>query len=123
MPVETPLNGWNEYKRLVLAELERLNQAVEKLREQSIESDRQLQRELLELRDQITSTLSTVIDKGDADIKAEVKIIEKNLHEFKAKFHQDDKASSSWGFWAAVVSMVTALIVSIISLVVTLYKP
>jgi seryl-tRNA synthetase len=115
-------HGWNEYKRLVLAELERLNQAVEKLREQSIESDKQLQKELHELRQSIQETLTEHVDKGDADITAAVEKLEAKFSTFKSQYHKDDKESSSWGFWGAIVGMITSLIVAIISLIVTLWK-
>jgi|3_EtaG_2_1085321.scaffolds.fasta_scaffold00152_39 hypothetical protein len=115
-------DGWNEYKRLVLAELERLNQAVEKLREQSVDADKQIAKELVELRESLSKTMTKVVNKGDEDIKKEVAALDAKFSSFRSQSHRDDKISSSWGFWGAVVGMITSLVVAIISLIVTLFK-
>ena len=122
MQVDKSLNGWNEYKRLVLAELERLNQAVEKLREQSIDADKLITKELNELRESMAKTMGHLVEKGYADIKKEMKALDTKFSAFESQFHRDDRASSSWGFWGAIVGMVTSLIVAIISIITILSK-
>lgn len=119
---DKPPDGWNEYKRLVLAELERLNQAVEKLREQFISAEIKVTKDLSELQTSITEALDKVIEKGDKDISKEVTALENNLRDFKRRFHKDSKDSNTWGFWAAIIGMITSLAVAVISLVITLSK-
>lgn len=127
MPSKTTFDDWAEYKRLVLAELERLNQAVEKLREQSIEADRSIERmchavrdELISLQNTMSSDISLGYKQADQEVIKKLKSVENNFDTFRNQFHKDDKASSSWGFWAAIVGMVTSIIVAIASLIVSL---
>ena len=120
---ETQSDGWNEYKRLVLAELERLTQATEELRKQNIQSEKETQDKLNKLRDDAYKRISdkhkeTISDikKLLSDFKKELADLEKQFNIYKKEQRKDITITSKWGFWAALISIIGTLIISIISL-------
>lgn len=118
-------DDWTEYKRLVLSELERLNQAAEKLKDQCIEIQSNIKTEISNARELFNDKLST-IDKNHpshgqlAAVKRELDILDQKFSAYRKEQRHDSVASSKWGFWAAVVSIIGSLIASIISLIVSL---
>lgn len=124
---ETP-NGWNEYKRLVLRELERLTQATQELRDQNTLSEKETQNKLNKLRDDIHKRIGdkhkeTISDakKLLSDFKKELADLEKQFNIYKKEQRKDTTITSKWGFWAAVISIIGTLIISIISLFKSLH--
>lgn len=122
---EPIIDDWTEYKRLVLSELERLNQAVEKLKDQCIEIQTFIQTEISASRESLNEKIAN-LDKAHptheqlAAFKREVDELEKRFLAFKKEQQVDSTISSKWGFWAAVISIIGSLIVSTISLIVAL---
>lgn len=121
------IDDWTEYKRLVLSELERLNQAVEKLKDQCVEIQSYIQTELSKARESLNDKINS-LDKEHPThdqltaIKDELDDIEKRFLAYKKEQQKDTTVASKWGLWAAVISIIGSLIVSIISLIVAL-KP
>lgn len=122
---EPIIDDWTEYKRLVLSELERLNSAVEKLKDQCVETQSQLHIEINKVKESLNDRINT-LDK-DHPTKIEVEKFKKELEELDSKFGKykdeqqiDSTSAHRWGFWAAVISIVGSLIVSIISLIIAL---
>jgi hypothetical protein len=89
------IDGWTEYKRLVLSELERLDEAVEKLKDHCVKVQSYIQDEIAKVRESLLVQINE-IDKNHP--------------------------SHKWGFWAAVIGIVGSVITSIISLIVTLFS-
>lgn len=122
MPI---VDDWTEYKRLVLSELERLNQAVEKLKDQCVEIQSHIQTELASARESLNEKINN-LDKDHPThaqitaVKEELEEIEKRFLAYKKEQQKDSTIASKWGFWAALISIIGSLIVSIISLYVAL---
>jgi predicted nucleic acid-binding Zn-ribbon protein len=122
---EPIFDDWAEYKRLVLSELERLNQAVEKLKDQAVELQTYIQSEIASAREGLNEKIAK-LDKGHptheqvAAFKKEIDELEKRFLSFKRDQQHDSTISSKYGLWAAVISIIGSLIVSIISLIVAL---
>lgn len=120
-----PIDDWTEYKRLVLSELERLNQAVDRLKDQCVEIQTYVQSEINTAKSTLTEKINE-FDKSHpdhkhlADFKKELDDLEKSLKLFKKEQQHDATITSKWGFWAAIISIVGSLIVSTISLIVAL---
>ena len=118
------IDDWTEYKRLVLSELERLNQAVNKLKDQCVEIQGYIQTEINRARETLYDQIIT-LDKNtpsNAQIdtfKKQVGEFEKRFSEYEKEQQRDSIISNKWGFWTAVVSIIGSLI-SIISLIVAL---
>lgn len=114
------VDNWNEYRRLVLAELERLTQVIEKMRDQHAIIDK----EQVDSENRIRNDLTKLMDEKQAEsvreFKKELSDLEKrimhNLEERRTYTH----TSSKWGFWSAVISIIGSFIVSTISLIVAL---
>mgnify|MGYP002627982923 CR=1 FL=1 len=119
------IDDWTEYKRLVLSELERLNQAVDKLNGQYTEIQTYVQSEISAVKESLNDKINE-LDKCHPNhtqfvaFKTEIEAIEKNLKSFQKEQQHDSTAASRWGFWAAIISIVGSLIVSVISLIVAL---
>jgi len=118
-------HDWSEYKRLVLSELERLNQAVEKLKDQCVEIQSNIASELSKTSDKINDKISlmdkeypSLVDLND--LREEINKIEKRFHFYKKEQQVDATITSKWGLWAAVITIIGSLIASGISLVIAL---
>jgi sRNA-binding carbon storage regulator CsrA len=121
------ITGWDEYKRLVLAELERLDQATEKLQEQSVAVDKEAAEAIVSLREELYTRISEKqkaiaqdYEKRIRDLKKEVDRLEKQFNAYKKEQQTDSTISSKWGLWAAVISIIGSLAVAIVSLIVAL---
>lgn len=124
MPNE-PIQDWTEYKRLVLSELERLNQAVERLKDQCVETQTLLHHEITKVRESLSQRMVD-LDRNHPT-HGEIEQFKRDLEELDTKFltykeeqQEDTSIAHRWEFWAAVISIVGSLIVSGISLVITL---
>jgi archaellum component FlaC len=93
-------NGFGQYRRLILKELERLNEAYESLRK-TLEDVRR--DDLPGMRQEFKDELQEV----KADILADVK---------PNPVVQAAKITGTWQFYAVVLSSATAVIVAIIAL-------
>jgi len=98
------LNDWIEYKRLVLAELERINDCIEKLQDGHVD-------------------VATQIHKCQTDKKEIMKEIAKVHEEFQklqkevTDHHPATIPEGRWKFYAAIATVIGSAIVSIISLI------
>lgn len=123
------LNGWNEYKLLVLKELERLTQATEKLRDESIQCKQEVSDEIGKLRDGIhqritdeTKQLIKTSNKEIVGLKNEINDLGKRFNAYKKDQQKDTTTTNKWGFWAAIISIIGSLIVAVISLIIALQR-
>lgn len=126
------VDDWAEYKRLVLSELERLNQVADRLKEQDTSIQKYIQMEFNAIRDILSSNREIFNEKlGAIDRNhpnhEQFTTFRKEFDDFKSKFQeykdgleQDNTISNRWGFWTAVITIAGSLIVSIISLIVAL---
>lgn len=93
------LNDWVEYKLLVLAELERLNDCIDKLQTHC-------------------NTTTTDLTNLNRDIKeAQKAISDANTRITQA---HPETPEAKWKFYAALVTLVATALASIVSLVITL---
>lgn len=127
--------SWNEYRRLVLAELDRLNECIEKLRERhdhtTEEYERALTAKIAELSKSITRQLRDAETRmkdsiSDANIKSGDAITEvlrrlQKLEENSVSDYISDSKNGRLAFWTAVISIFGSLVASIISLVISIY--
>lgn len=119
------IDDWTEYKRLVLSELERLDQAVEKLKDQCIEIQSYIQTEISAARERLGDKINN-LDKDHptheqiSALKNELDELEKRFLSYSQEQQVDTSIASKWGLWTAVISIIGSLIVSIVSLVVAL---
>jgi hypothetical protein len=100
--------SWAEYRLLILAELERLDECVERLREQ----DNVVMRES---RQEIARTCRKVATSLHGKIDPLIKRIDILESQGKEDSHSD-KRKDRWAFWTAVITIIGSLIVSLISL-------
>jgi len=129
----TPVfDDWTEYKRLVLSELERLNLAVDRVKDKCTEIQSYVQTEIHSTRESLNSRINVIDKEYPALIydlnrttinafKEDLEALEIVLATYKKEQEVDSIISSKWGFWAAVISIVGSLVVSIISLIVAAY--
>lgn len=98
-PASSNINDWVEYKRLVLAELERLNECMDKLQDGHVSVATQIH----ECR------------TNKKDIDDEITKLKKRIDEL----HKPDATlpEARWKFYAAVATVIGSAIVSIISLI------
>lgn len=101
MPDSNKLNDWVEYKLLVLAELERLNDCIDKLQAHCNSSN-------------------TDINNIQRDIEETKKAIDQINIRMSEHHPSGAIGEGKWKFWAAVVTLVATAIASIISLVATM---
>ena len=133
-PEKPVFDDWTEYKRLVLSELERLNSSVDKLKDKCVEIQNYVQSEINSTRESLHIKINIIdkeypslIHKIDSNrviidsFKAEIDALEKVFATYKKEQEVDSTISNKWGFWAAVISIIGSLIVSIISLIVAIY--
>lgn len=131
---EPVIDDWTEYKRLVLSELERLNFSVDKLKDKCVEIQNYVQSEINNTRESLHIKINIIdkeypslnhkIDSNRITIdsfKVEIDALEKLFVTYKKEQEVDSTISNKWGFWAAVISIIGSLIVSIISLIVAIY--
>lgn len=131
---EPVIDDWTEYKRLVLSELERLNFSVDKLKDKCVEIQNYVQSEINNTRESLHIKINIIdkeypslIHKIDSNritidsFKVEIDALEKLFVTYKKEQEVDSTISNKWGFWAAVISIIGSLIVSIISLIVAIY--
>ena len=93
----TKLNDWIEYKRLVLAELERINECIQKLQDGHL-------------------NVATQIHICQTD-KKEIMDELKKLRQIVDEHHPANVPEARWKFYAALATVVGSAIVSIISLI------
>jgi|32_taG_2_1085360.scaffolds.fasta_scaffold15892_2 hypothetical protein len=121
------IDGWTEYKRLVLSELERLDEAVEKLKDHCVKVQSYIQDEIAKVRESLLVQINE-IDKNHPSYieltKLEKQLInlEQDLSNYYSQQQEESVESHKWGFWAAVIGIVGSVITSIISLIVTLFS-
>lgn len=124
--------SWNEYKRLVLAELERLNDCVEKLRERhdaiTLEHEKELSNKIAEL----SKNVMTRINELDHQIQSlnsgvNIELINEMPNRIK-KLENDaltnealESRKSKVTLWTAIITIVCSLIASIVSLTLQLF--
>tara|TARA_R110000751_G_scaffold37630_7_gene91046 strand:- start:62 stop:481 length:420 start_codon:yes stop_codon:yes gene_type:complete len=119
------VDGWTEYKRLVLSELERLNEAVEKLKDQCVQVQSYIQNEISKVRESLLVQISQ-IDKNHpshaelAKFEKQLMNLEQELSNYYSQQQEGSIESHKWGFWAAVISIIGSLVVSIISIIIAL---
>jgi len=125
MSNEPIIHDWTEYKRLVLSELERLNQAVEKLKDQCVETQTLLHFEITKVKESLNQRISDLDRSHPTNI--EIEQFKRELDELDSKFlvYKEEQqvetfVAHRWEFWAAVISIVGSLIVSVTSLIITL---
>jgi chromosome segregation ATPase len=98
-PASSDINDWIEYKRLVLAELERLNECMDKLQDSHV-------------------SLATQIHEcrtNKQEVEAHIAKIKKRMEELHSPATEIPEAR--WKFYAAIATVVGSAIVSIISLI------
>lgn len=123
---EPIIHDWTEYKRLVLSELERLNQAVEKLKDQCVETQTLLHYEISKVRESLSQKINDLDRSHPSNLeieqfKRELDLLDTRFLTFREEQQVDASIAHRWGFWAAVISIVGSLIVSITSLIITLF--
>lgn len=78
LPPIPPLNGWNEYKRLVLAELERLDDSVKDLVKSQENSHKEIVDHINKTKESLIEKLAigiAAVDKKATDNETELKVI------------------------------------------------
>lgn len=114
-------DDWAEYRRLVLSELERLNIAVERLKDRCIEIQSHIQEEISNTKDLLNDKLRYHPNNEQFNsIIRDINSLDAEFAAYKREQEHDSTISSKWGFWSAVISIIGSLIVSIISLAVSL---
>jgi phage host-nuclease inhibitor protein Gam len=123
------LDDWTEYKRLVLSELERLTQAVEKLKDQCTAIQTHIQTELSNLRESLTDKINN-LDKEHpthdqftaqlAAFKKEIDELEKRFRTYTKEQQQDSMLGNKYALATAIITLVLSLIVSVVSLIVAI---
>lgn len=92
------INDWIEYKRLVLAELERINDCIEKLQDGHVD-------------------VATKIHQCQVDKKDIMDELEKIRKQIAAHHPESGMPEGRWKFYAALATVIGTAIVSIISLI------
>jgi len=95
------LNDWAEYKMLVLAELERLNECVDKLQD----GYNQTNKDITELK---------------RDYKEAMDAVGRNLVRIDAL--QPPPPEARWKFYAAVATLIATAVASLASLIITILQ-
>lgn len=120
-------DNWNEYKRLVLAELERLNDCVEKLRERQDSTILNWDKDASDKISSIAQTLTDRIKEADLEVQVnvdkDIEVIKNRLNKLEQELNKNDLSEfrkSRLAFWTAVVTILGSLIASVISLVIAL---
>ena len=124
---EPTFDDWAEYKRLVLSELERLNLAVEKLKDQCVTTQNQIQVEISRVRESLNTKIN---DFGLAhpskteveQFKKELQILHTRFTDYEKEQQEDFSSANRWGFWAAIVTIVGSLVASLVSLYIVIKK-
>lgn len=122
---KSTIDGWTEYKRLVLSELERLDEAVEKLKDHCVLVQSYIQEEIAKVRESLLVQINE-IDKSHpsyielAKLENQLDNLEQEISSYYGKEKENNLESHKWGFWAAVISIIGSLIVSLVSLFITL---
>jgi len=101
MSPASDFGDWIEYKRLVLAELERLNECIDKLQDNNI-------------------TIATQIHECRTDRKQVLEEIAKLRKEVEDYHKPTGIPEARWKFYAAIATVIGTAIVSIISLITAL---
>ena len=131
LPTRSSQDGWNEYRRLVLAELQRLNDCVEKLRTDQEDmrkdinisygkvyraianNDKGADRELHELEERIASTLNKDMQALNSKIE-EIKVsFTKAIDDINNTLNTsgvEDLGKNKVAFWTAVITAVVAIL-------------
>lgn len=124
--------NWNEYKRLVLAELERLNDCVEKLRDQHTNIITGHDKDIAEKLAEVIAKTNARIKDIDLSLKKEITVtirreigiisdrikkLEKDSKDNNIKEHKN----TSLAFWTTVLTVVCALITSIVSMIISIW--
>lgn len=126
--------SWNEYKMLVLAELERLNDCVEKLRDRHDnilhEHDKILADRISELSKNFAVKLQDLennVKISDIDIDKKfiesVRLLGARIKKLEDESLTNTAINSKQGriaFWTAVITIFSSLVTSIISLIISL---
>jgi len=122
---KSTIDGWTEYKRLVLSELERLDEAVEKLKDHCVLVQSYIQEEIAKVRESLLVQINE-IDKSHpsyielAKLESQLDNLEQEISSYYDKEKENSLESHKWGFWAAVISIIGSLIVSFVSLFIVL---
>ena len=106
MSPSSNLNDWVEYKRLVLAELERLNECMDKLQDNHI-------------------SMATHIHECRSDKKEVIGAItklKKRIDDLHGPAGPTSVPEARWKFFAAIATVIGSAIVSIISLITAMLK-
>jgi|CXWL01.1.fsa_nt_gi hypothetical protein len=93
--------SWNEYRLLVLAELERLDECVDKLRSQDITTVRECRQEI------------TIIGKSLTTLARKIATLEQN----GVSADHAERTKNSWALWAAIITIAAAMLTAIAGLV------
>lgn len=112
-------DSWNEYRLLVLAELERLNECVERLRTQDVNSLRECRQEITKISRSLSEKVQRLADTSDSEIKS-VKDRLNTLEQTGVFQDYTERTKNHWAIWAAVISIVVTLITSIVSLILSI---
>lgn len=119
---------WNEYKRLVLAELERLNDCVEKLRDQNSRIISGHDRDVAKKTAEIIAKTNARIKDLEASIQREfyketetIKLRIQNLEGEAKENNVKEYKTSSMSFWTAIITIIATFVTSVISLIISLY--
>lgn len=127
--------SWNEYRRLVLAELERLNECIEKLRERqdhtTEEHERLLTAKIAELSANIIRQLhesetrmkDSVFDARSHSNEAMTDVLRRlqKLEDNSISDYISDTKNGRLAFWTALVTILGSLVASLISLAMSIY--
>lgn len=120
-------SGWLEYKRLVLAELERLNAVVDKLHEKLLLFDKSQTDILHNFRNELYSFINKKHVESIAASKDNIEelkklhtVLDANFASYLKEQSIDHSVGVKWHFWAAVISIGGSAIIAIVSLIITL---
>ncbi len=121
----SPDESWVEYRLLILAELERLNECVERLREQDASVIREARQEIATTCRKMSAYLNERLQTTNTSHTFAIQTLVDRIAtlENAAKWDsQTEKRKDKWAFWTAVITIVGTLIASIVSLVLSLQQ-
>ena len=122
---------WAEYRRLVLAELERLNNAVSKLAQVDLDHEKDLHNHKAELiermqklkdvieianRESIADVKKELIEQGKGDInelRTQTKDLQESYHKVSSEVKIIKAKSAFFGFLAGMIIAIVSLIIKI----------
>jgi hypothetical protein len=115
--------SWVEYRLLILAELERLNECVDRLRDQDASAVSDMRAEIARTCRKVAAHLDLRVETSTTIHATATQALADRVSSLELAGHQDSHSSKRkdrWAFWTAVITIIGTLIASIISLVLSL---